>query len=267
MRKNSLPHSHSGGFSIDSYAYSSGMRKWNPTLKVFFSLAVLFCCILADLPWVSAATLVLCTILTLFKGRLSPKRYAALMMTPAAFVILGTGAIAINFSKAPAGDFSFDFHWFYVYFTKEGLRTVGFLILKVFGAVSALFLMTLSTPSHELLTVLRKARCPKLIVELMNMIYRFIFILLEVQSRMRISAQARLGFRDFRTGCFSFGKIACNLLFLSLRKANAYYDAMESRCYTGELLFLEDERKVGAEQLLWSCGGLLFLFAVWRMTI
>ena len=50
---------------------------------------------------------------------------------------------------------------------------------------------------------------------------------------MQISAEARLGFCDFRTSCYSFGQIAANLFIVALKKANAYYDAMEARCYHG----------------------------------
>lgn len=266
MQASKAAHSHGSYVLIDAYACTSGIRSWNATLKVLFSLCVLAVCLLADAPWVSVATAALCSTVTVGRGRLPLRSYAKLLAVPAAFILMGTVAIAINFSRVPAGDYSVNLHWFFIYFTRDGLTKAAFLILKVFGAVSALFLMTLSTPAHELLTVLRKARCPKLIVELMHMIYRFIFILLKVQSEMRTSAQARLGFCSFQTSCYSFGSIAGNLLFLSLRKANAYYDAMEARCYTGDLLFLEEERGVSAEQLLWFGAGLALLLLVWVLT-
>ena len=60
---------------------------------------------------------------------------------------------------------------------------------------------------------------------------------------MQISAEARLGFCDFRTSCYSFGQIAANLFIVALKKANAYYDAMEARCYDGTLCFLEEKKK------------------------
>ena len=140
---------------------------------------------------------------------------------------------------------------------------VFFLMLKVFGAVSCMFLMTLSTPSHELFSVLHKIHCPSLFTELMHMIYRYIFILLEVQHNMQISAEARLGFCDFRTSCYSFGQIAANLFIVALKKANAYYDAMEARCYDGTLCFLEEKKKLPLPYIIASGTFFLFLVVLW----
>jgi len=136
-------------------------------------------------------------------------------------------------------------------------------MLKVFGAVSCMFLMTLSTPSHELFSVLHKIHCPSLFTELMHMIYRYIFILLEVQHNMQISAEARLGFCDFRTSCYSFGQIAANLFIVALKKANAYYDAMEARCYDGTLCFLEEKKKLPLPYIIASGTFFLFLVVLW----
>ena len=49
-------------------------------------------------------------------------------------------------------------------------------MFKALGAVSALYMMTLTTPLSEIIAVLRKAHIPKLIIELMNMIYRYILL-------------------------------------------------------------------------------------------
>lgn len=66
----------------------------------------------------------------------------------------------------------------------------GNLVLKALGAVSALYMMTLTTPLSEIIAVLRKAHVPKLIIELMNMIYRYIFIMIDTHSRMKNSAES-----------------------------------------------------------------------------
>ena len=97
----------------------------------------------------------------------------------------------------------------------------------------------------------------------MHMIYRYIFILLEVQHNLQISAEARLGFCDFRTSCYSFGQIAANLFIVALKKANAYYDAMEARCYDGTLCFLEEKKKLPLPYIIASGTFFLFLVVLW----
>ena len=113
------------------------------------------------------------------------------------------------------------------------------------------------------MAVLHKIHCPSLFTELMHMIYRYIFILLEVQHNMQISAEARLGFCDFRTSCYSFGQIAANLFIVALKKANAYYDAMEARCYDGTLCFLEEKKKLPLPYIIASGTFFLFLVVLW----
>ena len=127
-------------------------------------------------------------------------------------------------------------------------------------------MMTLTTPLTELVSVLRKAHMPKLIVELMNMIYRYIFIMLETYTRLRNSAESRLGYCDFKTSCYSFGQIASNLFVVTLKKGNAYYNALEARCYDGELNFLEDVKPVKSWQIVFGIAFIFILCAIWFLT-
>ena len=64
----------------------------------------------------------------------------------------------------------------------------------------------------------------------------------------------------FRTSCMTFGNIAGNMLVVSLKKANAYYNAMEARCYEGELLFVEEEKKMSRNHLIMAGLFVIFLF-------
>ncbi len=252
-----------GGSSIDFYACHSRIRHWNPGFRVGFSIILLLFCILANHPAVSCVIILTAAWITVGMGGLSFRRYFSVLTFPITFILLGSAAVAVDFSRQPIGDFHLYLFWGYLYLTYESLLNTLFLILKVFGAVSAMFIMTLSTPSHELFSVLRKARCPSLIVELMHMIYRYIFILMEVQRNMRISAESRLGFGDFKTSCYSFGQIASNLFIIALKKANAYYDAMEARCYDGTFAFLEEEHQANPKHLIAAGIYLTALMSFW----
>jgi cobalt/nickel transport system permease protein len=197
------------------------------------------------------------------KGGLPITAYLSFLAIPLSFILLGTFPIAVDFSKVPMGQYNFNLGFCYVFTSMVQLRKLLFLILKVFAAVSALQMMALSTPSNEIIEFLRKIHTPKLMIELMNLIYRFIFILLDVQSQMKRSADARQGFCDFKTSWKTFGSIASNILILSMKKANAYYDSMEARCYDGELLFLEEEKKMQCNHFIIATIFIIFLFLLW----
>jgi len=261
-----MGHKHGEGFSIDFYAYTSKIRHWNATFKVTFSFIILILCVILENPYVSVMVIIAMSYLSIVKGKLPANEYLKVLTIPIVFILLGTFTIAIDFSKHPIGQYNLYLGLCYVFTSHEKLKEAIFLILKVFASISALQMMTLSTPSSEIIYVLRKAHVPKLIVELMNLIYRYIFILMDVYTKMKNSAEARLGYCDFKTSCYTFGNIVSNMLVVSLKKANTYYDAMEARCYDGDLIFLEEDKKVETVQIVYAVIFIIFLILIWAFT-
>lgn len=264
--KHSFFHKHDGFYSIDLYAYSSKMRHMNPKLKIVFALLALIICILADNIYVSLFVSITMGIITVFIGGIKIHDYISLLTIPIAFMIMGSIAIAIGFSTKSIGQYNVNLHLFYLYSSNESILKTLEIIMKAFGAVSSLYMMTLSTNTSEIISALRSIHIPKIIIELMNLIYRFIFILIDVQCKMKNSAQSRLGYVDFKTACYSFGSTAGNLLIVSMKKANAYYDAMESRCYSGEMNFLEEEKKIRVKHVVGFLLYFICLTIVWLTT-
>lgn len=205
--------------------------------------------------------------MTVVLGGLEFDHYISMLTIPIVFLLFGSAAIAVGFSFQSIGQYHVNvFHLFYIYCSDASLMKAVRLILKAFGAVSALYMMTLTTPLSELIVVLRKAHVPKLIIELMNMIYRYIFIMMDTHSRMKNSAESRLGYIDFKTSCYSFGQVASNLLIVSLKKGTDYYNALESRCYNGDLQFLEVEKPVSKWQIAGAIGFIIAIILIWVLT-
>ncbi|MBN7577044.1 MULTISPECIES: cobalt ECF transporter T component CbiQ [Clostridium] len=261
-----IGHKHGEGYSIDFYAYASKIRHWNAEFKVYLSVLTLVLCIVFNNLYVSATVIIAMAYITVIKGKISVDEYLSILAIPITFILLSTFTIAIDFSKQPIGQYNLYLGFCYVFTSTVQLKKMIFLILKIFAAISALQMMTLSTPTSEIIYVLRKAHVPKLIVELMSLIYRYIFILMDVFTKMKSSAKSRQGYCDFKTSCYTFGSIASNMLIISLRKANAYYDAMESRCYDGELVFLEEEKNVEVMQIVLAAVFIIFLVLLWYFT-
>lgn len=264
--KHKLGHSHdSGVFSIDYYAYISAIRDWNPMFKVFFSLAVLIMVIAMDSLYVSLFVLITMGFLTVVRGRIPLHQYWSTLTIPVVFVLVGSLTIALSFARQPLGQYNLHLGFFYIYTNDADLLRMVNLMAKAMAAVSALYMMTLSTPSGEIISVMRKIHMPKLFVELMNMIYRYIFVIMETNRKMHDSAESRLGYVDYRTSVKSFSGTASNLLVVSLKKANAYYDALVSRGYDGELRFLEKEKKLDREQIVLGSVYILCVAALFAM--
>ncbi|QAT43919.1 cobalt ECF transporter T component CbiQ [Aminipila luticellarii] len=261
-----IGHKHGEGSSIDFYAYNSGIRRWNPTFKVSFSALTLILCIALNNPYVSIAVMIAMAYLTVIKGRLPVHAYVSVLTIPITFILLGTIMVGIDFSTQPIGQYNLHLGFFYIITSEKSLKMMCFLILKVFGAISAMEMMALSTPSSEIICVLQKTYVPQLFTELMLMTYRYIFILIDVNINIRNSADSRLGFCDLKTSWSTFGKVASNMLIVSMKKSNAYYDAMEARCYDGQFMVLEETQNIKAKQVVIAAIFIFFLLALWYIT-
>lgn len=86
----------------------------------------------------------------------------------------------------------------------------------------------------------------------MYLLYRYIFILLRVWQDMHMAARSRLGYVDYKTSLHTFGAVGGNLLAASMKRADQCYTAMESRCFAGEIRFLEEHKKCSLWQ--WAFG-------------
>lgn len=241
---------------IDYYAYRSGMRKWNAGFKVLLSVATL--CLVIGLNQIGISLFVVVTMgmLTLMVGKLPGKIYLHYMTIPLAFMVISGLMIAIEFARQPVGEWNLNLQICYICMNRESLQTSIQVFFKALAGVSALYMMAFSTPMSEFILVLQKIHLPKLIVELMHLIYRYIFILLDVANEMQTAAKARLGYCSLKQGFQTFAMIAGNLFLISLRKANAYYDAMVARGYDGTLEFLSEEYSLK----VWQIAGMAVYF-------
>lgn len=249
--------------TIDCYAYKSRMRGISPGYKAAVAAGTLLFCVGANHMVISIIVLLTMSVVTVRFGGLSAFKYLRLLRIPLGFLILGTAAIVIQISSMPYGYVLYHGFGYYVSLSRGGILTALTLILKAMGALSAMYMLVLSTPASEVIGVLKSLRAPKLFLELMHMIYRFIFVMTDTQRLMKQAAVSRLGYRDFKTSCRSFGCSAGNLFVVSLKRAGTYYDAMTARCYDGELLFLSEEKEVRPWQMIAALCYFLILLLVY----
>ena len=247
-------HSHEGVLSIDIIASRSRLCGVNPTLKVWGCVLLLLFCVAADSVPVGVGLALAMLLLTVLAGGLPLHDYLALLALPAAFLLVSGLALLFSWEKAPAGIINLPLLGGWLSVTAAAQARTLLIMAKALGAVSCLYLLSLSTPMTDIINVLRRARVPAVVVELMYLIYRYIFILLNMHRTMRDAAERRLGYDSYRQGLRTTGQIYGNLLALSFRKAGACFDAMESRCYEGEIRFLEKAKPLRPLHILTACG-------------
>lgn len=226
---------------IDRYAYLSRLKGTDPSQKLFFSALTLGVCLWSGSMAISVAILVLMGGLTVLKGGTPLRFFIRLLLVPMSFLLVGVLTIAVNFSgNQEMYLVGLPLAGAYLGITREGLREAAELFLKALGAVSCLYYLSLSTPMVDLLSALRRLKVPKLLVELMSLVYRFIFVLLETVHTILTSQNSRLGYSSLAAGYRSLGKLASSLFLRAYKRSDEIYTALEARGYEGELNVLEE---------------------------
>lgn len=234
---------------IDKLCYSSKLRYINPCEKTAFSILTLFFCITDRSVILSLLVLFGMSYMTIFKGNISFSHYFRLMRIPVVFLLMSILAIIVNFSKAPMDAFAFRFADIYITSSKAALFQALQLFFTALASVSCLYFLSLSTPITDILSVLKKLHFPDLFIELMLLIYRFIFLLFDIADALGTSQRSRLGNIGFKISCQSFGYKISALFIRSMKKSNLLYDAMESRCYDGRLRVLDESYPINKTRI------------------
>lgn len=247
---------------IDKLCYQSKLRYMNTGEKFLFTMITLLFCIISRSLIIAAIVLTVNGILTIKMGGIPFFRYRKLMGVPLVFLFLSTATILVNFSKVPLDAFAVSVGSIYITGSFQSLRMGIQLIATALASVSCLYFLSLNTPMTDIMDFLRRIHCPVIIIELMLLIYRFIFVLLDTASAITTSQHSRLGSKDFRTSVKSFGALGSTLFIRAMKKSNALYDAMESRCYDGRIRVLSENHPVNIKEIVWIVVFEIFLLAV-----
>lgn len=251
---------------IDKLCYNSKLRYENAGEKFAFAVITLCICVMSRSIAVACIVLAVTGILTVWKGGIPVSRYLRFLTAPLAFLLLSTLAIMLNIRHTPLDLFALPVGGWYLTASRHSFFYAVQLILTALSAVSCLYFLSFTTPMPDILEVLKKLRCPRLLIELMLLIYRFIFLLLEIASAISTSQDCRLGNKDYKTSLKSFGMLGSMLMIRAVSRSNKLYDAMEARCYDGTIRVLSEtqppRKKVIAAIILFDTA--LFVFAVWR---
>ena len=248
--------------TIDKLCYHSRLRYENAGEKFAFAVITLFICVMSRSAAVACIVLAVTGILTVWKGGIPFFRYLRFLTVPLTFLILSTLAIMFNLRQTPLDLFAVPLGNWYLTASTHSFFYALQLILTALSAVSCLYFLAFTTPMPDILEVLRKLRCPKLLIELMLLIYRYIFVLLDCAHSISIAQKSRLGNISFRQSLRSFGQLVSALFIQAVRRSGRLYDAMESRCYDGDIRVLSENRPPKKAELALILFFELFLLAM-----
>ena len=201
--------------------------------------------------------------ITLFKGGMKGKKYFPLFLIPMTFLIVGTLTIMITkipFENAYLLGFSLGGDTYG--FTVDSLLLGINLILKSLAAVSAMYFLALTTPLKDILFVLKKWKIPSVIIELMELIYRFIFIVYSESRKIYVAQASRMGYSTFRNSIKSLGTLGSMLFLRGFKRSDRIFNALESRGYNGNIVLLADEYEKSSGALIYLIFWVVLIIGV-----
>lgn len=244
---------------IDRYAYRSNIARVKTGTKLACSMSIMVICLIFDSNFVSIATIVLLSLATIRLGGFRLKTYLKLLWIPAAFIFTGVITIIINkLDGTSEALVSLQILGGNYGISVASLHTGLTLFLKSFGAISCLYFLSLNTPMNSLLSWMRK-RLPGVLVELMELIYRFIFIIWEEAGKIHVAQASRLGYDGFKNSMYSLGELVTTVFIRSFRRADRIAVSLESRGFEGNFDFLIEEEE---NNEILAAGTVLISFAL-----
>lgn len=253
--------------SIDTYAYTNRLKKAHPAEKMLFALITLGVCLSFEEMLLYLFVIVSLTVITIAGAKIPLKFYLKVLALPLPFVLVGVLTVIIDVSRNPA---SFDYHLqlFSLFFgvTQKSLSTGQIIFFRTYSCVSCLYFLSLTTPIIDIAWIMRKIKIPAVFVEILSIIYRFIFELMDTALLIRTSQESRLGYADFKRAYRSLGLLISNVFAKSLQNYKALSMAMASRLYNGDFRVIEEHYDFSIRNILFMGTyfmALVFLI-VWK---
>ena len=149
---------------------------------------------------------------------------------------------------------------------QEGAMQGLLLFMRIMAAVTLATLLAFSTPMIEILETLRLCKIPGIIVDIAEMMYRYVFIIQDAAHTMHRAQLSRMGDRGSwvqRVG--DTGRIACSILIKSLDRSTRIYQAMLARGYSEnatEMQFFSHPIPARDKLIGWASAAVMVLFAI-----
>ncbi len=233
---------------IDTLAYTNRLRWLPPEQKLLFATVLLIVSAFAH-PAVQILIAVWMSIWTVVYAGIPAKTYLKLVYLATLFWLTSLPALVINGVQVSqihlvSNDSvnGLTFGSYYVYFSHHGIEQGLKILSRAIASLSCLYFVVLTIPFTELLETLRRLGFPVLLTELLLLMYRFIFVLLNTATELWTAQQSRGGYRTFRIGMKSLALLIGQLLRRTLENYRQVSLSLAARGFNGELRFWHPHR-------------------------
>ena len=235
---------------LEDIAQKNGLREVNTNLKLATGLGAILLCLLSTSYIAPLFNALVLTCAILFLARVDAQTYAELFVVPLWFAIMSVAGIILI-----TGGQDVFWSWnilpsFSLSVTRESINQGIFVFCRVLGGMSAMCFIALTTPMTSIFTAFRQYRIPEIIIELMMIIYRTIFILMDQVVQIYTAQVMRLGYSTIKESIHSCASLCGAAFIASWNAGEDLVQAMDARCYSGKFAVLGENRPVEKKPLL-----------------
>lgn len=170
-------------------------------------------------PWPAAPLVLLGTLVAARLAGLPSLHLLRMLRIPLVFIVIAGISTAITVD--PSGPL--------VAFSAESLGRAGGAVARAVAATAALLLLASTTPMSYLAQSMRRIGVPSACVDVITVMYRMIFLLLESISVVRKSQTARLGYSSVSRSVRAAGLLTAAVLIRSWRRGYALERGLAGR--------------------------------------
>jgi len=250
---------------LDDYALMSPLRHRNNWLKLAIVLFGLLAGVSSSSPIPPLFIAFCMSFATVTFGKAPLSLYVKLLLAPLGFAAVGVFIIAF-FSGSGPELLSFEILGYPLSVRTDGFELALLVLARSISGMCCLYFLSLTTPMIELFAVFKASRLPESFIELSMLIYRYIFVFLDMALSIRYAQTVRLGYSSFRRSLHSLGMLGSTLFVRSWEQGDKLFLAMNSRCYDGKMTLFEVHRPVKAPELLLTSAYFLLTLALLYLT-
>lgn len=219
---------------MDALAYSSRMLNWAPLGKLLLVIVVLIANVMTDSVVTALAVLAIGLALMAYSTNMRiPFMLGVAIGEAILILIVACGIISINGDTSQPCIWRADFLWLDLYMTADSFNQAWLVMIRAVAGIAVMMAFATSTPIPHLAQALRQIRIPDEICEIVVLIYRYAFLLLERMDTMWSAANSRLGFSGFKRSMKTIASIAVGIFTSSMNMADKAQVSLECRGYRG----------------------------------
>jgi cobalt/nickel transport system permease protein len=203
---------------LDTVAWNSRWRTRSVLEKVALCGGLLVCAVVLP-PWPSAPLVLLATIVAARLAGLPNLHLPRMLRIPLVFILVAGISTAI--SVEPSGPS--------VTTSAEAVLRACDAAARAVAATAAMMLLASTTPMSEITNSMRRLGLPAACVDVVSVMYRMIFLLLESLTVIRQSQTARLGYSSLTRSVRSAGLMTAAVLVRAWRRGHALERGLAGR--------------------------------------